>query len=173
MTTAGGTACGMAGRRRALCRADVTGARHGALPRKPVPLGDPDRRRVVLFGNDHYRGRQFTPGPRRTTLVMIGVALAALPNSSPSSCRRVRPARTCSSSRVISSTASGGPGAARRSTSGKGSPCAFASSSAAHRLFSYRVSTTPPGNVRVSTRFRFTQLSSAVKNRVPPPTRTG
>ena len=29
------------------------------------------------------------------------------------------------------------------------------------------------GNVRVSTRFRFTQLSSAVKNGVPPPTRTG
>src|SRR4029453_10093147 len=43
----------------------------------------------------------------------------------------------------------------------------------AHRLVSYRVSTTPPGNVRVSTRFRFTQLSSAVKNGVPPPTRTG
>jgi hypothetical protein len=34
----------------------------------------------------------------------------------------------------------------------------------AQRLVSYRVSTTPPGNVRVSTRFRFTQLSSAVKN---------
>jgi hypothetical protein len=43
----------------------------------------------------------------------------------------------------------------------------------AHRLVSYRVSTTPPGNVRVSTRCRFTQLSSAVKNGVPPPTRTG
>ena len=43
----------------------------------------------------------------------------------------------------------------------------------AHRLVSYRVSTTPPGNVRVSTRFRFTQVSSAVKNGVPPPTRTG
>jgi RNA polymerase sigma-70 factor (TIGR02960 family) len=43
----------------------------------------------------------------------------------------------------------------------------------AHRLVSYRVSTTPPGNVRVSTRFRFTQLSSAVKNGVPPPPRTG
>ena len=28
----------------------------------------------------------------------------------------------------------------------------------AHRLVSYRVSSTPPGNVRVSTRFRFTQL---------------
>jgi hypothetical protein len=43
----------------------------------------------------------------------------------------------------------------------------------AQRLVSYRVSITPPGNVRVSTRFRFTQLSSAVKNGVPPPTRTG
>jgi hypothetical protein len=43
----------------------------------------------------------------------------------------------------------------------------------AHLLVSYRVSTTPPGNVRVSTRFRFTQLSSAVKNGVPPPTSTG
>ena len=31
---------------------------------------------------------------------------------------------------------------------------------------------TPLGNVRVSTRFRFTQLSSAVKNGVPPPTNT-
>src|SRR5207247_6163445 len=41
----------------------------------------------------------------------------------------------------------------------------------AHRLVSYLVRTTPPGNVRVSTRFRFTQLSSAVKNGVPPPTR--
>src|SRR5215211_7690354 len=43
----------------------------------------------------------------------------------------------------------------------------------AHRLVSYLVSTTPPGNVRVSTRFRFTQLSTAVKNGVPPPTSTG
>jgi hypothetical protein len=43
----------------------------------------------------------------------------------------------------------------------------------AHHLVWYRVSTTPPGNARVSTRFRFTQLSSAVKNGVPPPTRTG
>src|SRR5260221_10873515 len=41
----------------------------------------------------------------------------------------------------------------------------------AQRLVSYLVRTTPPGNVRVSTRFRFTQLSSAVKNGVPPPTR--
>ena len=41
------------------------------------------------------------------------------------------------------------------------------------RLISYLVSTTPPGNVRVSTRFRFTQLSRAVKNGVPPPTKTG
>src|SRR4029453_7357333 len=40
-------------------------------------------------------------------------------------------------------------------------------------LVSYLVMTTPPGNVRVSTRFRFTQLSSAVKNGVPPPTSTG
>src|SRR5438445_552364 len=43
----------------------------------------------------------------------------------------------------------------------------------AQRLVSYLVRITPPGNVRVSTRFRFTQLSSAVKNGVPPPTRTG
>src|SRR5215472_7813370 len=43
----------------------------------------------------------------------------------------------------------------------------------AQRLVSYLVKITPPGNVRVSTRFRFTQLSSAVKNGVPPPTRTG
>src|SRR5829696_8250764 len=43
----------------------------------------------------------------------------------------------------------------------------------AQRLVSYVVRTTPPGNVRVSTRFRFTQLSSAVKNGVPPPTSTG
>src|ERR1700693_5477103 len=41
------------------------------------------------------------------------------------------------------------------------------------RLVSYLVRTTPSGNVRVSTRFRFTQLSRAVKNGVPPPTRTG
>src|SRR5215469_8373989 len=41
------------------------------------------------------------------------------------------------------------------------------------RLVSYLVSTTPSGNVRVSTRFRFTQLSKAVKNGVPPPTKTG
>jgi hypothetical protein len=43
----------------------------------------------------------------------------------------------------------------------------------AHRLVSYRVSTMPQGNVRVSTRFRFTQLSRVVKNGVPPPTKTG
>ena len=48
-----------------------------------------------------------------------------------------------------------------------------ANESRAHRLVSYLVRTTPPGNVRVSTRFRFTQLSSAVKNGVPPPTSTG
>src|ERR1700735_3992157 len=41
------------------------------------------------------------------------------------------------------------------------------------RLVWYLVSTTLSGNVRVSTRLRFTQLSSAVKNGVPPPTRTG
>src|SRR3982074_2640550 len=45
--------------------------------------------------------------------------------------------------------------------------------SGTQRLFSYLVSTTPSGNVRVSTRLRFTQLSRAVKNGVPPPTRTG
>ena len=43
----------------------------------------------------------------------------------------------------------------------------------AHRLVSYLVRTTPPGKVRVSTRFRFTQLSSVVQNGVPPPTMTG
>jgi hypothetical protein len=43
----------------------------------------------------------------------------------------------------------------------------------AQRLVSYLVSTMPPGNVRVSTRFKLTQLSSAVKNGVPPPTKTG
>ena len=37
------------------------------------------------------------------------------------------------------------------------------------RLVSYLVRSTPSGNVRVSTRFRFTQLSRAVKNGVPPP----
>src|SRR5213592_105475 len=41
------------------------------------------------------------------------------------------------------------------------------------RLVSYLVRSTPSGNVRVSTRVRFTQLSRAVKNGVPPPTRTG
>src|SRR3954454_12082328 len=41
------------------------------------------------------------------------------------------------------------------------------------RLVSYRARSTPSGNVRVSTRFRFTQLSRGVKNGVPPPTRTG
>src|SRR3979409_855013 len=45
--------------------------------------------------------------------------------------------------------------------------------SGTQRLVSYLVSTTPSGNVRVSTRLRFTQLSRAVKNGVPPPTRTG
>src|SRR3954470_9469298 len=44
---------------------------------------------------------------------------------------------------------------------------------ALQRLVSYLVSTTPSGNVRVSTKVRFTQLSRAVKNGVPPPTRTG
>lgn len=39
------------------------------------------------------------------------------------------------------------------------------------RLVSYLVRSTPPGNVRVSTRVRFTQLSRAAKNGVPPPTR--
>jgi hypothetical protein len=43
----------------------------------------------------------------------------------------------------------------------------------AQRLVSYLVRTTPPGKVRVSTRFRFTQLSSVVQNGVPPPTMTG
>jgi hypothetical protein len=41
------------------------------------------------------------------------------------------------------------------------------------RLVSYLVRSTRSGNVRVSARFRFTQLFSAVKNGVPPPTRTG
>src|SRR5437870_657483 len=45
--------------------------------------------------------------------------------------------------------------------------------SGTQRLVSYLVRTTPSGNVRVSTRVRFTQLSRAVKNGVPPPTRTG
>src|SRR3954452_17841569 len=40
-------------------------------------------------------------------------------------------------------------------------------------LVSYLVRTTPSGNVRVSTRVRFTQLSRAVKNGVPLPTKTG
>src|ERR1700722_16632374 len=43
----------------------------------------------------------------------------------------------------------------------------------AQRLVWYLVSTMPPGNVRVSTRFKLTQLSSAVKNSVPPPPKTG
>src|SRR5207248_6129345 len=45
--------------------------------------------------------------------------------------------------------------------------------SSIQRLVSYLVRSTPSGNVRVSTRFRYTQLSRAVKNGVPPPTRTG
>src|SRR3954462_12532642 len=45
--------------------------------------------------------------------------------------------------------------------------------SGTQRLVSYLVSTTPSGNARVSSRLRFTQLSRAVKNGVPPPTRTG
>src|SRR5215204_6621538 len=45
--------------------------------------------------------------------------------------------------------------------------------SGTQRLVLYLVSTTPSGNVRASTRLRFTQLSRAVKNGVPPPTRTG
>lgn len=45
--------------------------------------------------------------------------------------------------------------------------------SGSQRLVSHLVSTTPSGNVRVSTRLRFTQLSRAVKNGVPPPTLTG
>src|SRR5256885_5321348 len=45
--------------------------------------------------------------------------------------------------------------------------------SGTQRLVSYLVSTTLSGNVRVSTRLRFTQLSRVVKNGVPPPTRTG
>src|SRR5215470_951390 len=43
----------------------------------------------------------------------------------------------------------------------------------AQRLVSYLVRTTPSGNARVSTRVRFTQLSRAVKNGVPPPSKTG
>src|SRR5438128_10284945 len=45
--------------------------------------------------------------------------------------------------------------------------------SGTQRLVSYLVRSTPSGNVRVSTRVMFTQLSRAVKNGVPPPTRTG
>src|SRR5262245_59127245 len=45
--------------------------------------------------------------------------------------------------------------------------------SGAQRLVSYLVMSTPSGNVRVSTRFKFTQLSRAVKNGVPLPTKTG
>src|SRR5919112_2309338 len=45
--------------------------------------------------------------------------------------------------------------------------------SGTQRLVSYLVRSTPSGNVRVSTRLRFTQLSRAVKNGVPPPTKTG
>src|SRR5450759_3129957 len=45
--------------------------------------------------------------------------------------------------------------------------------SGTQRLVSYLVRTTPSVNVRVSTRVRFTQLSRAVKNGVPPPTKTG
>src|SRR5215212_7153489 len=45
--------------------------------------------------------------------------------------------------------------------------------SGTQRLVSYLVRSTPSGNVRVSTKFRFTQLSRAAKNGVPPPTRTG
>src|SRR5262249_35543868 len=41
------------------------------------------------------------------------------------------------------------------------------------RLVSYLVRSTPSGNVRVSTRFRFTQLSRAVDNGLPPPGRQG
>src|SRR3954454_6427172 len=41
------------------------------------------------------------------------------------------------------------------------------------RLVSYPVKSTPSGNVRVSTKLRFTQWFRAVKNGVPPPTRTG
>src|SRR5690349_25039129 len=52
-------------------------------------------------------------------------------------------------------------------------PQAMRQLEAAQRLVSYLVRTTPPGNVRVSTRFRFTQLSRAVKNGVPLPTKTG
>ena len=44
------------------------------------------------------------------------------------------------------------------------SPSSTARRNRAQRLASYLVRTTPPGNVRVSTRSRFTQLSSAVKN---------
>jgi hypothetical protein len=51
--------------------------------------------------------------------------------------------------------------------------CSRAYDPTAQRLVSYLVSTMPPGNVRVSTRFKLTQLSSAVKNGVPPPTKTG
>src|SRR5262245_6158779 len=47
------------------------------------------------------------------------------------------------------------------------------SARAHQRLVSYLVRSTPSGNVRVSIRFRFTQLSRVVKNGVPPPTRTG
>src|SRR6201995_1561076 len=46
-------------------------------------------------------------------------------------------------------------------------------SSGIQRLVSYLVRSTPSGNVRDSTRFRFTQLSRAVKNGVPTATRTG
>src|SRR3954452_19079320 len=45
--------------------------------------------------------------------------------------------------------------------------------SGTQRVVSYLVRSRPSGNVRVSTRRRFTQLSRAVKNGVPPPTRTG
>jgi len=67
---------------------------------------------------------------------------------------------------------------ARTDTSRVGTSCSSGATSRAYdpavqRFVSYLVSTMPPGNVRVSTRFKLTQLSSAMKNGVPPPTRTG
>ena len=100
--------------------------------------------------------------PRRSTACRPPCCTSAPPTTRSTGCS---PSRSCTSSTGRSPNS---PGSTPPTHHGWTCP-----RRCDHLLVSYRVSSTPPGNVRVSTRFRFTQLSRVVKNGVPPPTRTG
>jgi hypothetical protein len=91
----------------------------------------------------------------------------------PATCKVLSPMRTRIAASIGSSTLGLRPARIQRHEI-LGWPDARADpTSGTQRVVWYLVSTTPSGNVRVSTKLRFTQLSRAVKNGVPPPTRTG